>query len=279
MMTKRILTALMAVLIVTAGSASAGVIDVTPDQWYVQTESGSGATVTNRTSSDVDMTYTASYHGIIGALDSDLALSAVGDYIEFSYEVNGTDATYNANKDWYTAIGFFNDNGSPVTADFGTESDGSTGAFAAVEWAGGSRLSGVFDQDAGLAQILGRGIRSNGSSPAGGDGISEIGIGSDLPFKKNPIGRFRIELISATQIALTFTGESDQGDISGTQLQRIVDASTLPASFNQVALDFGADGDGSVQLDNLNVTTNVPEPATMSLLALGGLGVLLKRKK
>ena len=58
----------------------------------------------------------------------------------------------------------------------------------------------------------------------------------------------------------------------------VTDAAAFSAAFPTVAFRFGIDGDFRDDLD-FNVIAPIPEPGSLSLLALAGLGVVARRRR
>ena len=135
--------------------------------------------------------------------------------------------------------------------------------------------------------------------PATGDVILSLGIGTkneaifgltgtDFNFANfdqgaglpgNPAATGNFALLSLLEIGLPPipSGVFNIGNILPAD-PSVTDAAAFSAAFPTVAFRFGIDGDFRDDLD-FNVIAPIPEPGSLSLLALAGLGVVARRRR
>ena len=121
-----------------------------------------------------------------------------------------------------------------------------------------------------------------------GTRLAIVGLVGDFNFanfdqraglRGNPAVTGTFALLSLPDIALPPipSGVFNIGNILSAD-PSVTDAAAFSAAFPTVAFQFGIDGDTRSDLD-FNVIAPIPEPGSLSLLALAGLGVVARRRR
>lgn len=196
--------------------------------------------------------------GLVGVLSEGITLSNPGDTLTLSFSFRftttaGSTAPFNASEGF--TFGFYNSNTTVVTAndsansdnDFGFRGEFGTGTFSRVGIAKETNVVG-----------------SAGGLGTGGDGVQmtvmdpvAVSIGDFLPHT----GSITLTYNTATNMGVSV---SYNGNVVGTA------TSTSPFfTFDEIVFSQG--GGNGFLLDNVVVTSNVPEPGSAALIALGGV--------
>ena len=201
--------------------------------------------------------------GGVTALSSEVSLDDVGDFIQFSGDYSG-DIGNNVN--YAIRIGFYNDNNSPVTADFSTASNGWSGLFT------------------GLGNRSTNGAKSNNFyQPVNGDEVMDLndsnpdtaigGTASDISSGDRNV-TFRIERTSETNLSLQLIS----GSVNHTDTLAVATAPTTTFDSLAVAFNLGNNTNSrSAEFDNIAVTA-IPEPGTLALVGLALSTILMFRR-
>ena len=232
------------------------------------------------------------YTGATTVNQGTLAINGSGSINNSAVTINGGTLRYNSSVNYtntltFTAgtVGGTNLNGSLGGLTIGTGKTLSPGnspgtaATTSQTWAGGGSIAWEINDAIGAA----------GSDP-GWDLLTGTGT---LTISANSGSKFNIDVTSLT--LLNVAGDAANFIPLANYNWKIADFSTEITTFDATAFNvnttgfsndftggtFGvARGDSVSGGDNTQVyVTYVPEPATMALLGLGGLGVLLRRKR
>lgn len=189
------------------------------------------------------------------------SLANVGDSITLSVDFRMTTLGTTGNTNRGFKVGLFNNNGTSLTADVATTAEATItslsddkGYFVGIGT--GTTGTTAIMKENGLAASFMAGTDidyltpSGGLSPQIGDLLAHSLV---LTITKDTAGTLKVDFtLDGGAVDLTSGG-----------------GTTLVTSFNEVGFSNGAYQTGFV-IDNINVTT-IPEPATMSILALGAL--------
>ena len=94
-----------------------------------------------------------------------------------------------------------------------------------------------------------------------------------------------VQTADAAEVLNPATGEYDHNPTSGvySYTGSVIDTSPASSTYTYDELGFfligGAQTNSTIELDDINVSSNVPEPATLLLGAIGTAGLLLKRRR
>ncbi|WAC18811.1 PEP-CTERM sorting domain-containing protein [Luteolibacter sp. SL250] len=196
--------------------------------------------------------------GIIGVLTNGITLSNPGDTVTLSFSFRFTTTASStspfSDTEGFT-FGFYNSNGTPVSANGSSASDNDLGYRA--EFGSGT------DSWVGIAR------EANFTTAAGGVGTGTDGVQMTVV---DPVAVSIGDFLPRTgSITLTYNSPTDMG-ISVSYNGNVVGTATNNApitTFDEVVFSQG--GGNGFLLDNVVVTSNVPEPGSVALMALGGV--------
>lgn len=216
----------------------------------------------------VDWTATGtSYGSLVGVFNTGSGVSlgtGVGDKLRFAFDIRFA----SANPPGELRFGLYNSNGTNHTADGNNGSDNDFG----YRW-GLTLNSGA----AGLTRETG----GNSKITNGGD-TSTTGLASTAGTAAGALGN----TVHGVEFIVTRTAADAVGlelKIDGTLVRSGTHTgSAIITTFHEFAFGSGSGSTSNTAgtdfyLDNV-VLDNVPEPATMGLLLLGGVGALLRRR-
>jgi len=185
-----------------------------------------------------------------------VTVGAVGDYVEVSYNVIFTNSTSGVNRQFETSLW---DSAS---------SDGYVGNFRIGTVAANNRF---FE----TAALSGTSVASTGATLITASGDSTVSL---RPTATNNTYVHTITLrleVTGTGMALTYSG-LDNGGVTRTIMA--TDSSTPYLSFDRLDLNTWGNNNVNFAIDNVVVSTNVPEPSLALLGSLGVLGLLRRRR-
>jgi len=218
--------------------------------WNVGTGTPAHATDNGSPGIGTDRTIVLDANPTMVANFSDVTLGSIGDWVKLSFDMRWIIA---APEDVSYRFGLFNSNGTVVTADSGTEGGNDTGYWALIE---ALNPSAVATKDGTGGILSGPGLDS-GSVP----GVANLPHLLELLITKE----------NATQMRVAVS-------VDGTEAVTGLDANINTSTFNEIAVKNLRGSGGDLHLDNVQVTTNVPEPSTIVLLAMGGVIMLGRRR-
>lgn len=238
--------------------------------WYLLNDGGQNSLVaetlgggeTVMTFSDGDSVTADWYGGVTSFAAQDLSLN--GAKITLSLDYTNA-STWPNGRGW--SVGLFNSNGTGVTGDT---------TAAGLGWGASANDSGIYGNAQNNYPRFT--IRENVNQGIWG------GTGSDLNDREENEAyaeagtwfsySLEIENIAGDlQYTVTFSGDP----VVGTLTQVYLDETVNNYSFDQIG--FSARDDVSSSFDNVEVTYVVPEPSSAALLGLGGLALVLRRRK
>ncbi|HVJ46009.1 MAG TPA: PEP-CTERM sorting domain-containing protein [Luteolibacter sp.] len=200
--------------------------------------------------------------GFVGVLTGGaITLGAPGDFItlSFSFRVGGTIA----NSAQGFTYGLYSSNGTSITGDDTVDSDNDRGYRG--QFATGTTASvGIVKEDNSAAGGLGTGTGTE-SAAVGMSSSTPVAIGTNDPHTAS----ITLTYNSATDLGITLM--FDNATVAqGT--------STVPyLSFDEVV--FAQGGNNSLVIDNVSVTSNVPEPGSAALLLVAVAGFAARRNR
>lgn len=189
------------------------------------------------------------------AFDS-VTVGTPGDYVEVSYDVIFTNSTSGVNRQFETS---FWDSAS---------SDGYVGNFRIGTVAANNRF---FES----ASLSGTSVASTGATLIAATGDTTVSL---RPTATNNSFVHAITMrleVTGGGLALTYRG-LDNGGV--TRTITATDVSTPYLTFDRLDLNTWGNNNVNFTIDNVTVTTNVPEPSFAFLGGLGILGLLRRRR-
>jgi hypothetical protein len=217
----------------------------------------------------VDTTTSAAGNGVIGVLPFPIVLANINDFITLSFKfryLNVASATPNSVG---FRFGIWGDGGTPVTADGqGSVSDNDQGYYATIG-VGSAAAPGTgnlfFNEGGGTAPIGGGTDRGAITGSGGGVAINDQLVHTAL-FTLRRTGATTLDLSLSYDGGAAFTGTSSGAGIRTT--------------FNEIAFNDGfVASPVQFAVDDVVVTSNVPEPATGLMCAFGFTALAVSRRR
>jgi len=241
--------------------------------WYYSRSSG--LSIRSTTNATPGLTNTASYNSnnlgdasFIAAFPSAITLASTGDYIEVSYQyVRGDEQ--GGNTDQRNRVGFFNGT-VPTGDDFGAGFDAAVGYLAGFSTGSGGRNRLSEDTD-----LLTNRMHDGNNSATG-----QLFLLENTKTLENLDSIYNITY----RVERTATGTQLSSSVvlasGGTPVtMTVVDTVDPYYTFNSISFSMNGARQWNYW-DNIEVTTNVPEPATCAmLLGLGALGFVIYRRR
>ena len=185
---------------------------------------------------------------------SAVTLANTGDYLELTF-----DLSYNTYTGGGMRYGFFRSDGNGYAGNIGTPGGS------------GSAGSSGFVQDA---------FGVNGAGTFVPTGWSNVSTGMDADTAQTML--LRITRNASDGLDLLATWSTSNNGVSVTTLNHTVGVGDLSAGgyvFDRIAFVSNNGGTGwDYDVDNVTVTTNIPEPGSLVLLAMSGLLALRRRR-
>lgn len=214
-----------------------------------------------------DSTTAVAGQELFGILPTTISLVNPNDFLTLSFSFRYTNVgTATANVGGFR-FGLEYSNATPVTADAqGSVSDFDRGYYTQIGVGATAPVGGnvFFNEAGGTPPILGGGDRAAINATTNGVTVNDNAIHT---------ASFTISLVTATSIKLTMT-------LDGTTVQTNADSTNIRTVFDEIVI-----GDGFVSapinfnLDSVQVTSNVPEPGSASLLLASSVALLIKRRR
>jgi len=205
---------------------------------------------------------------IIGLLPMTLQLANTNDFITLTFAfhfLNNASVTPAAAN---FRFGIYSSAGTPVTADAQPSTSDNDRGYLVHVGSGGTVPTATnlfYNEAGGTFPILGGGDRVIVSASAAGATVNDNNLHT---------ASFTLRRASSTSISLSFALDGGTA-ISGTD-----STVNLRTSFDEIAFSNGFTATGlNYAIDNIAVSSNVPEPATSSALAIGTLVLGFRRRR
>ncbi|MEJ6571008.1 MAG: PEP-CTERM sorting domain-containing protein [Akkermansiaceae bacterium] len=159
---------------------------------------------------------------------------------------------------------------------------------AGTSWGLATGLSTAEVGDSASPSTIAASLRSTSSN------FGIYGAGNDIDIRTGPDSTpaglstifFVAELNMTTEIMTGYINPTDLNDVSGTAVSTMTDTATGWGDMTHFVHSLGADYTGTVDEIRIGTTmadvtpfTAVPEPSSTALLGLGGIALLLRRRK
>lgn len=251
----------------TVAAGTGGVFYTRDSAAAVSATIGADATFGSNGLTVMDLSGGAASKPVIGLLPFAVSLNNPGDFLTLSFNFHFINSGAATDSGGGFRFGFHNSTGTPVTADNQTAvSDNDVGYYTQVaETAAGPDTSNtLFRENGGTAPILAGTDRLAVTSNLAGFSISDNNSHAAI---------FTVTRTNAT--TMTISTNIDSGTArTGTTTTNIVttfDEFSFSNGFATTALNYA--------LDNVQVTSNVPEPTSGGLLVMGLAGLTLRRRR
>jgi len=268
-----------------AAPHAAADVMLTPGTWNYASNNGADAGITSSSSSQVTISYdgtdsgSRSNPGVWADLDQAVTLSSVGDFIQVKFAVSSGVWAQNKRDD-LVRVGFLD------ATDVDTNRLNDPGFFGTIKHSDQGQSWGLYSQDTNTASdILGR---NDPNDPSSLSGVTKHKQGTDIDWKPDSMsnGVFRLELLTGDVLRITYSGDrvGGTGATSFSETFDLNSASTAAPTLTFDRLGF-AIGDANAAnpttttFGSLEVTTNIPEPASLALAGLGGVLIVAGRRR
>lgn len=234
-----------------------------PASWYYVNATGSPVVADDSAGIGSGNALNVDHSRVAIAAFAPRTLANIGDSISVTASLRRA-ASYASNSGAGYALGLYSSNGTPITgvATAATQSDNDIGYNLAARSATTTHSDGIKVR------------RETGTSPfiLGGSDLANLGSTVSGYNDRTSTTPFTLSM-TITRVAngLEFTGVFG-GLVTTPNTVTVVDTAPLTYTFDEVVFRSTS---GSFYLDNVVV---VPEPATAALLALGAVGMLVRRR-
>jgi hypothetical protein len=221
----------------------------------------------------------SSFRGVLFNLAQGVELQSTGDYIQLDFSV--VSFASNNNNPWAYRFGIFDNDGTAATANDQTSVTDDWLGFMAIykttNTSTNETNNAIFQQGAGTGGLagttdVGGGFGGNPENLSG-TGITKVGSNFNSDFRTNEADFNAVFRIERTATGLDIT--TLQSDTGATVTRSIADANVQTYSFNSLAFAHS----GNFTVDDIIVTSNIPEPGTLALVGIALGSLLLFRRR
>jgi len=205
---------------------------------------------------------------IIGLLPRTLQLASTNDFVNLTFSfrfLNNASVTAAAAN---FRFGIFSSAGTPVTSDGQTTSDNDRGYYVQVGSSGTTRPTAgntLYNEGGTILPILASTDRTSITASSAGVAINDSNVHT---------ASFTVTRASATTMTLALSIDGAAA-ITGTDA-----TANFRTSFDEIAFSNGFTNPAlNYAIDNVVVSSSVPEPATSVLFGTGGLFAIAKRRR
>lgn len=219
------------------------------------------------------------FRGVLFNLGESVTLQETGDYIELNFSV--VSFASNNNNPWAYRFGIFDNDGTAATANDQTSVTDDWLGFMAIYRTTNSNTNqtnnAIFQQGAGTGGLagttnVGGGFGGDPSNLAG-TGITKVGTNFNSDFRTNEAAFDAVFRIERTATGLDIT--TLQSDTGTTVTRSLLAANVATYTFNSLAFAHS----GNFTVDDIVVTSNIPEPGTLALVGIALGSLLLFRRR
>jgi len=209
---------------------------------------------------------------IVAALPSTVSLLTDGHSIEVEFKVSRT-TSYNYHSNF--RVGFYNAGAVPSVDNFGSAFNSALGYQADIPSIGQNYRYLRLREDTAVDTNR---LTDNSNNTTGGLFASEQNTAFALPNYSDPLVNLPVTITFTLTKVATGIELKVSSDLPGTSAYSVIDTVDPLQSFN--AVTFGWGNKDKIWLDDISVTTAIPEPSTYAaLFGLGALGFVMMRRR